>query len=223
MWIKLRGYWFLISLGQAEMDGFLQAWLFAAYEPTSQFVAQPGDVIIDAGANVGFYATRQAARGARVIAFEPNPAAASRLRASLARNRLESLVTVVQAALGSHSERRAFYVNSANSVTSSLFASSGSPSAASEIEIDAVALDDIVLQLGMDRVDVIKLDVEGAEGMALKGATRSLQGVRGVVMEYHSQDLRDLCAAELVRAGLSPLHDDGHYLAFVGNDLNAKR
>lgn len=58
---------------------------------------RPGDIAIDLGANLGLFTSRMAATGARVFAFEPDPHALSRLRATLAG---QGNVTVIAAAAG---------------------------------------------------------------------------------------------------------------------------
>jgi hypothetical protein len=63
------------------------------YERLADFVTQAGWVVFDVGANAGVYAVQQAAAGAHVYAFEPNPNCYRRLVKSVRLNNLESRVT----------------------------------------------------------------------------------------------------------------------------------
>ena len=53
------------------------------------------------------------------------------------------------------------------------------------IEIDTVLLDDIVKELKVNRIDFLKIDVEGAELDVLKGAEESLKFTKNIAMELH--------------------------------------
>lgn len=62
-------------------------------------------------------------------------------------------------------------------------------------------LEDLINRFGIDRVDLLKMDVEGAEADLLRGARRALELIRRVVFEYHSHALLEQCAELLEAAG----------------------
>lgn len=214
-WIRLHGFWFLVALAQAEMEGFVQAWSSGSYEAGAEFRARPGDVIVDGGASVGFYAVRQAARGARVVAFEPNPKVYRRLQQGLVRNRLDGVVHAIPAALGEGSARRPFFVEETNTIGGTVLADFDDAPRQQAAVVEVVTIDESLRRLGIERVAVIKLDVEGAECMALHGASQALASARALVMEYHSETLRTCCVNHLEAAGMSILSDDGRHLSCV--------
>jgi FkbM family methyltransferase len=150
---------------------------------------QPGQICIDAGAHVGFYALQMAlwvgARG-RVIAFEPNPTARSVLRRNVALNGLSSRIAVEPGAVGAAPGLATLYDAGNTSGLSRL----GAPNPASRgeaaaVEVPVVALDDYCHAHEL-RPDWLLIDVEGAELDALLGAqSLVLTPDVGIVVEVH--------------------------------------
>lgn len=137
-------------------------------------------VIIDAGAHIGasaaYFATRYP--GCRVIALEPSRSTFSRLRRHTSHlSNVESL----NVALGGESGSVTFYERSA-SWGSSL--TQGDDARA--IEAEMVSLEDAMARLGVDEVDLLKLDVEGAEFAVLSSPAVAPERVRAVIGELHS-------------------------------------
>ena len=131
-----------------------------------------GATVIEAGAHVG-YVTLQAARAAgpegRVITFEPNPLTAPLVLENMAANGFEDRVTVVQMALSDAVGRSTFHLSGGGD-TSSLY----QPDGADElVEVEVTSLDDWLDPSLL--VDVVKLDIEGAEVAAVRGMVRTLE------------------------------------------------
>jgi FkbM family methyltransferase len=143
----------------------------SSYEPVEWVTPQPGQVFLDIGAYVGWYAI-QAARAVgpsgQVVAIEPD----SRNRLQLEKNiNLNGITnaTIIPLAAWSHAGRVRWQGDSAEPVWHKIDESSGIGL------VDAVTVDDLVVRCALKRVDWIKLDVEGAEVEVLKGAERSIQ------------------------------------------------
>ena len=161
----------------------------------------PGDVVVDVGANIGLI-TLQAAHkvrtSGRVIAIEPNPEVFDLLSRSLYMNRMEGLtaeVTLHHAAAGASSGTSTLHVPRHHRGRASLKAvnateaptvPTGAPTNADgagrgvdtglddieHVDVPVVALDDLLS--GIAFVDLVKIDVEGAELGVLLGMTRLL-------------------------------------------------
>jgi FkbM family methyltransferase len=149
-------------------------------------LARPDAIVIDVGANIGAHALPLASRlGAdgRVVAVEPADAAMRRLRDTCALNpELSSRVTLVHRALvapGETAARTYFarwplaHADHAHPVHQ------GVPETSSAT---GSTLDDLVAELGLTRVDLIKLDVDGAELPVLRGASATLIRHRPIVV-----------------------------------------
>lgn len=173
----------------------------------------PGDVVWDVGACIGTYACLAADAGARVVAFEPDPANRARLRGNLARNAPEGDWRVVAAALADGDDDVAVLRSQFREVGSGhhylLPASLGAAAedehghghghghrADAEGGADAddrrlpVAAGDSLVGRDLPAPDAIKLDVQGAEGLALAGLRGTLSGVRVALVEVHDRKCR---------------------------------
>lgn len=147
----------------------------------------PGAVVHDLGANVGFFtllAARLAGAEGHVVALEPDPSSAAAVAENARLNGAGS-VTVIQRAAGSSARRERLFVVSDGS-WSHLESRGRHPLAASAVEVEVVALDDLVRSGEVPPPDVVKLDVEGSEVEALKGMREVLATHRPVVLcELH--------------------------------------
>lgn len=154
-------------------------------------LVREGDVCVDAGANAGhstfLFASRVGARG-KVIAFEPNPEFVALIGRSVALNGYRDIVEIDERALWEASgEEKEFFlsVNPENTGTSSLVNHGFFLSEERKLRIRTVTLDDALAERGIERVRVLKIDVERAEEHVLRGARRLLadQRVDFVVLE----------------------------------------
>jgi FkbM family methyltransferase len=130
----------------------------------------PGAVVVDAGANIGIYSqflSRCVGPMGTVHSFEPSPESFERLRAAT-----EGLSNVrsLQAALGERSGKGQLYVSKNLNVDHRTYATEAVPRETIPIEI--IALDDY-FKPG-ERVDLMKMDIQGYELHAVRGASRVL-------------------------------------------------
>jgi FkbM family methyltransferase len=152
---------------------------------------QPGMTVLDAGAHHGLYtllASKRVRRRGRVIAFEPSPRERKRLQRHLWVNRCKN-VDVQSCALGD--ERREadlFLVEGPEDWCNSLRAPQIAARTAT-VRVEVERADDVLEKLGITQVDLIKLDVEGAELSFLHGARATLEASRPVILA-EVQDLR---------------------------------
>jgi FkbM family methyltransferase len=134
--------------------------------------ARGARIVFDVGANGGIYslAAIAAEPGASVHAFEPTPEIAERLRATADMNRLAAL-TVHQTAVSNQDGfallRRYGADVGGNEGMNYIVADAGE---ADGERVPTVRLDTVCRQLRADRIDLLKLDVQGAEAAVLKGA-----------------------------------------------------
>jgi FkbM family methyltransferase len=163
----------------------LAMYLFGAFEPDTyralRRLVRPGQTVIDIGANSGVHSLPMAAlvgESGRVIGFEPTRAAFARLRRNLALNpTLSGRVTAVQAYLRDDSdpnEVASFYsswrLDRSESQHPKHFGSLTDAAGAVSTTLDAY-----LENAGIDRVDLMKIDVDGYEGKVLRGARRTLE------------------------------------------------
>lgn len=140
-----------------------------------QSLLEPGDVLIDGGANIGLFTVLAAARvgpNGRVIACEPSPTTMALLRANVQRNGFD-WVEPREVALAATPGRLHMHVFDPGSGFSSFAPAIGG----SQVEVEVSTLDEMAGDV-LERLKLVKLDVEGAELRALRGATGLLEGPR---------------------------------------------
>lgn len=151
-----------------------------------------GQVFYDIGANVGYYtilASRAVGPSGRVIAFEPLPRNLRFLEQHVSLNQLRNVQIVPCAVV----ERGGLvYLDSEDSPSQARVVDEG------VLPVSGIALDGAKLK----PPDVIKMDVEGAEVAALRGAHDTLATARPrVVLSTHGESLRRACYAVLSDLG----------------------
>jgi FkbM family methyltransferase len=171
-----------------------QVLFFGTYEPELRAIFRstipPGGVVIDVGANVGWHSllmARLAGPSGRILAVEPNPSVRDRLKANLDANEIEN-VTVLPFAFSNRDGRVGFYGPPATDGGSGSghLAISDSPGPEANFDVDARRLDALVDELGLQRLDLLKIDVEGFEWPVLLGAEISIAKFRPqIVFEFN--------------------------------------
>jgi FkbM family methyltransferase len=149
---------------------------------------QAGDYVIDGGACFGdtsvFFAMSAGPDG-RVFAFEPLPEHINVIACNIDQNLLEDRVFIVPNGIGE-------FTNQVQSIDPSLSAIANPGFSVESVEdaVPVLALDDFLALQGIDRTDFIKLDIEGFELKALKGAaaTLNLHRPRLAVSLYHKPE-----------------------------------
>ena len=128
------------------------------------------DTVVDVGAFIGLYAISIAKRlgaAGRVVTFEPDDENHRALIEHIRLNNVDNKIRVIKAACGAKKERLRFlHQNDSES-----HISSQSENAAEASSVECVTLDDV---FPADRIDILKIDVEGYEELVLKGAFRLL-------------------------------------------------
>jgi FkbM family methyltransferase len=199
-----------------------------SYEPNTLCVLRqllrPGDVCVDVGANAGLVtlaASQWVGPAGHVYSIEPSQREFARLRDNLALNAVSN-ATPLHAALSDHAGQVSLRVADSShgglNTLGNRFAYDNVDVAAVEI-IEALTLDDFVDRYRIERISVIKLDVEGAEGAVLLGSRRVLQELRpALIVEVFA---RALAANEWTVADLDRLLRDARYRLFTIDDATA--
>lgn len=192
----------------------------AAFEVLSAALPRDG-VVLDIGANVGTFTLSLAARAQRgtVHGFEPAPATAARLRRNVEINGLENVV-VNECAVADRTGVMGIWVPGArwkgnlyNTGMTSPYVGRGVPGWHRET-VACIRLDDYVAQQRLQRVDAIKIDVEGGELDVLEGARASIGRFRPlVVMEANHAPLH--AAGRSVDTVLEFWRDNGYRVGTI--------
>jgi FkbM family methyltransferase len=149
-----------------------------------QVHVRPGDVVIDCGAHIGGF-TRVALRaGARlVVAIEPEQANLVAFRRNLEAELKAGKVKLIEMGVWDKTGRLARHVSKTGDSHSVVLPQNGQR----DESIEVTTIDDLANHLKLTRVDYIKMDIEGAERNALRGAHHVLRRFkpRLAISSYH--------------------------------------
>ncbi|OHB44725.1 MAG: hypothetical protein A2178_01725 [Planctomycetes bacterium GWC2_49_10] len=141
---------------------------------------QSGDTVIDVGAGIGDDAvafSRLVGKNGRVIAIEAHPYTYRCLLKTIEANRLENVIAINAAV--SDKEGHITISDGENYLSNSIHAGMGT------VRVQARTLENILKQTGSSRVDLIKMNIEGAETAALEGMKEILDTTPNVVVSCH--------------------------------------
>jgi FkbM family methyltransferase len=179
-------------------------------------ILRPGDTFYDVGANVGFMAlvgAQLVGPTGRVVAFEPNPRLAAAARANAALNGLAQ-VEVHELALADHEGTARFVVPEESS---GAHLAAVQDSAGESFDVAVTTLDAFLARSACPPPTAIKLDVEGAEVLALQGmrATLAAHGPALAVELHGTREPFERLLAELGYEVTGGVHDSARD---AGND-----
>jgi FkbM family methyltransferase len=175
--VHLQGFDLMVRLD----DWAVGARIFVkrTYEPYVTAVikqnVRPGMCVVDIGANIGYYTmltASQVGSAGKVIAFEPSPDNCALLQQSIQVNGFKNIV-LMPCAVAERDGTVSFGMDDSNGGIQN-------EPGENAMSVKAVALDHALA--GEERIDLIKMDVEGSEGRALQGMRQLLQKHRPIVI-----------------------------------------
>jgi FkbM family methyltransferase len=163
-------------------------WEGAIHQAVRRFVRE-GDVVLDVGGHVGYstlhFADWVGSKG-RVFVFEPLEENAARIQENVALNGFGDRVEIVSVAVSDRGGEVEF------SASSPLNAGMGAiaPNRGG-FRVPTVGLDDWLDERGLNRIALVKLDIEGAEALAIRGLARSFTAkrIQSLLLEIHPESL----------------------------------
>jgi FkbM family methyltransferase len=156
-------------------------------------VLRPGDTFVDVGANWGYFtllAAHLVGPAGRVVAMEPDPRLYAMLRANVQANGLRHVAAIEAAAADAEGTLRlaGHDPDGGNWGVSTVIGGDGHEDGGAErFTVQARTVDGVLDEQGTERVELLKMDIEGAEELALRGMAGGLgRGrYRRVLVELH--------------------------------------
>src|SRR6266550_7046385 len=194
----LRGKVFRVS----DVTG-MSPWYSGAereHQRTFKALIEPGDVVIDVGANWGLhtlYLSELVGSEGRVIALEPFPSAFAELEWHVRANNCRNVKSIPQAI--SDASGQGLFAPGESACTGSLLeCAPASLSQRDEITVSIRELDSVVDELRLEKLKLVKIDVEGAESRVLSGSKRTMELHRPYfVIDLHTPE-QDVAVAHLL-------------------------
>jgi FkbM family methyltransferase len=160
-------------------------------------VLKPGDIVVDIGANGGIYTSICAllvGDKGHVYAIEPSSRELDLLRHNIAKNGLGN-VTIVPAAVSDRVGTMELAISRDGAYNSFRSINRQEQVVDRWETIETIDLDGFIRDRGIDRLDLIKIDVEGAENLALAGSHELLSGGRFPNLKIFFEAGNDNCAS----------------------------
>lgn len=159
------------------------------------FRVEKNDVVVDVGAHVGIFSLSVAAKAKKVIAIECEPRNLTRLSGNIKRLNLNNVLIVDKAVWNCKSTLPLHLSNDSESHTLiedwAITQSKCNPSVdyRGQIQVKTDTLDGILDDLGIVKIDFLKMDVEGAEIEAIEGAKETLTNTSKIAIAcYHERN-----------------------------------
>jgi FkbM family methyltransferase len=198
---------------------------YHAWEPEeAKLIAgflEPGSVMIDVGSNLGYHAllaAKTVGKTGHIYAFEPEPHNFDLLTRNIRVNEFTN-VTALPMILSDKSGKQRLYLSARNFGAHSLSEENVNFGRHGFVETESTTLDDFAAQRSLQRVALIKMDTQGAEGVILRGAESILKKYPDlkIIMEFWPAGLRrmETDPAEV----LSKLKASGFKLSYLSQGM----
>ncbi len=194
----IKGHRMFLAEGQNPSLSFSTSMLLDRYEreTTRLFEGLVGRnmTVLDVGAHVGYYtllSARLVGPEGKVYALEPDPENFTLLQKNVALNGYGNVILVPKA-VSDRTGRLKLFLSSQGNDRHSIFANPRSVLRERSIEVDAVSLDEFLAAEGWPHVHLIKMDIEGAEPLALQGMSQLLSRSEDLklVLEFAPESLQ---------------------------------
>lgn len=146
---------------------------------------QEGDIVLDVGGHLGTFTQLALLHGAgKVVAFEPEPTNIACFEKTFTDEIASGKVILIKAAAWDEPGELEFEIPGPGS------SGEGKVRRGGTLKVTAITIDDTIESLALPRVDFIKMDIEGAERYALRGASRTIAayGPKMALCVYHRPD-----------------------------------
>lgn len=147
---------------------------------------RPDAIVCDIGANIGLTALMAAQYAGRVYCFEPGPGVFGLLSETIRTNGLQDKVETINLALGNCNGRLSFFDNQTSGSASHII-TDATLARESTVQVRVTTLDAFVAVRALERLDLIKIDIEGFEIDALTGAMDTVRSLRpSALIEFNA-------------------------------------
>jgi len=214
--LHLKGmkFWFRKKAASSSIDAYLEIFRCNGHFEAKGFDGKKARVVIDVGANEGYYSMKLKKRSpkARIIAVEPIPETVEVLKKNLKANGFND-IEIMSLALGSKTCNAIFeFVPEISEIASKRIYIQPRPWLPKEwikkVKVKQLTLDSLCAQKNVTQIDILKLDVEASEMDILRGAKKMLPKINKIVIEWHSKKLKKEGTAFLLKNNFKLIKTD---------------
>lgn len=200
-----------VKIGLGEWKIIYENNVLCQYMALAEFRPKAGNICIDIGANIvatslGWWRTSP---HLKIIAVEPHPLTFKRLKRNIELNNAGQIIKPSMVAIGKKDGILTMQISDEGTMA---MRPDTYQTGAKEITVPSLSLDSFIANEAIDRIDLLKIDIEGFEVEALLGATEAMKQTRRLVIEFHSNLLRDKCLLILKDSGFDQITEMGSLL-----------
>jgi FkbM family methyltransferase len=204
--LRLFGYIFHMkrACAPSSLDILYDIFVTGDHQEVAGFDGTDASVAVDVGANDGYYLMRLKQRNPDICiyAFEPNPGAYENLVKNVEENKITS-VEHYNTAVSDVTQEEPFELVDEISAIGGFriwrYRPWLDPARIRTVTVPTITLDEALEGIG--DIDILKIDVEGAEYRVLKGAQKTLPRIKRIVVECHGDELRGKVRRYLIERG----------------------
>jgi len=184
-----------------------------------EFTPKPKWIIVDAGANIGLfslYCAQKVYPQGKVIAIEPERFNRTYLLYNVRLNKFSN-VLVLDIALADFNGKGRLFIATGQSHSLINVHSQAHGGVHAFVEVECRTLDRLVSELGILKIDLLNLDVEGSAHLVLRGAREALKRriLRRIIIEIHNREEATRCVYELLNNDYWVFYIDGSIMALA--------
>lgn len=183
---------------------------------------KPGDIVFDIGANGGLYtllASKIVGSTGHVYAFEPGERELALLKNNLEKNKVSN-VTVINQAVSDRKSTANFVVSQDGAMNSLAKNTHMYQNVINTTTVETTSLDIFINEFNIPKVDLIKIDVEGAEHLVLAGMKNLLSASEGIKVLFECSDSTASGFKYSAKDFLEALSGDGLDIGFIDDRLD---
>ena len=200
-------FWLKENASSSTIDMYLEIFQHKHHMLAKGFDAKKDKIVFDAGANEGYYTIgmKQNNPSLKIISVEPVPETFKMLKKNINTNKLKNIIPINKALSFSNKKISMDFVPEATMIASkNILAQPRSwldKKRIKKVKVQGITLTKLCKQLKINSIDILKLDVEGAELDILKGGKEMLPKIKKIIIEWHSKKLKKQCTQLLQKNG----------------------
>ena len=178
-------------------------------------------VVIDVGAHIGFYSIFIAKKFplTKIIAIEASPPTFKKLKLNCKLNNVQNIILNNNAVFDQDRKKIELYEGIFSTVEKKFLSDLGYPEdKVKKIMVNSITIDKLVETEKIDQISLLKIDIDGGEILALRGAMDSLEKkkIKNIIIEYHFKDAKKYAVDLFKKLGYQlKVHDRFDY---IGNE-----
>jgi len=214
--IKIGKYkiWLKEGTSSSSLMTYLEIFKEKVHMKKAGFSGKGNKVVIDVGGNEGYYVLKMKENNPnlKIITLEPVPSTFKLLKKNIESNKLKNVILINKALTKKKGKLIFEIIPEVSAVCATNIKMQKRPwldtKRIKKIIVKSTTLIDLCKKLKIDKIDILKLDVEGSELEILKNSKPILNNIKKIVIEWHSEKLKRDCIKFLKKNGFKLVYQE---------------